>query len=377
MLSNKDVKLLLQRPPSEYSVMSVFLDTSVNSENKRTYHVFLNRQRNRLLESAGQKGKREQEAMGRAFERLETWLADEYHEANKGVAFYTQIGGDWSQGIQFPVTGTNLLAVDQRPVVAPLVDVLQRHRHHGVVLVDRENLRLLSLEFGAPLNEHRVRTDPFPAPHDIQSGGWSHADYQQRKAEETRHFFKDFAHEVGEFNRRYGPDDFLILGTDENTKRFIEFFPASLKKKVAHRAHLPESGLDGPTSDVVAGLRPYLDELPKQSEMAMVEELRDKLRQGRLATAGFSATLERLQNGQVEKLLISRGVQREGFRCLSCGFILAQAEQSCPYCSGELRGSVDLAEEAVRMAQEQDVVTGFVNQSALEDMEGVGAVLRY
>ena len=53
-------------------------------------------------------------------------------------------------------------------------------------------------------------------PHDVQAGGYSQRNYQQRKAEETKHFLKDFAEELSHFVERHAPEGLVLLGTDEN-----------------------------------------------------------------------------------------------------------------------------------------------------------------
>src|SRR5690606_18424888 len=147
---------------------------------------------------------------------------------------YAELGGDWFEALQFPVPVVNRLAIAERPLIGPLAQVLQSYHHHGVVLLDRERVRIMSVYLGTLLDEVQVEGKPIPAPHDIQVGGYSQMRYQRRKQEEMRHFFKEFAKEVEEFVRSYHPRDLIILGTDENVARFREFLPESLAAKIVH-----------------------------------------------------------------------------------------------------------------------------------------------
>lgn len=378
MLSNKDVQRLLQRASNGVQVLSAFLDTSVNSENKRTFHVFLNRRRAQLAGAGAELERRQREAIGDALERLERWLADEYDESNKGVAFFTEVGGHWSEALQFPVVIQNRIVVAEHPVIGPLVEVLQRHRRHGVALVDRENLRLLGVCMATPVHEQRMRGEPLPAPRDLQRGGYSQQVVaQRRKAEEVKHYFKEFAAELAEYDRRHRPDDFLLLGTEENVKAFLDFLSTPLRQKVVQTAPLPESGLDAPTADVVAAVRPYIDGFSQRLEAEALETLRERLLKGHLAVSGFEPVLELLQNVRVEAVAIGRDLERSGARCLRCKFVLVGNDQSCPYCGGETRGAVDLVESVIRIAREQEVPTVFTAPSAMEEFGGIGALLRY
>lgn len=367
MISRQDVHSLLETEP-EAPVLSVFLDTSVNSENKRTYHVFLNQERSRLGEkdSAG--------SLRRALERVEAWLESHFDQTSRGVAVFASVNGGWIRGFQLSVPLDNRLHVGERPVVSPLLDVMQRYHHHGVVLVDREHLRILSLFMDRTVRELRVDTEPYPVPHDVKRGGYSAKDFQKRKLEEVRHFFREFADQVQDFVQRYRPDDLILLGTDENVKRFGEFLPAGVRDLVVHTGHAP---VDASAAEVDRRLRPLFQELAERRTAEAVDLLRDRVEQRHMATSGFHRTLEQLQEGKVETLVIARGCDREGAQCEKCGFVLVRRDTACPYCGGEVRQGIDLAEAMVRMAAEQDVAVAFVPAETVSDLDGVGALLRF
>lgn len=374
MISRQDIQRLLHRPDGGPPILSVFLDMSVDSTNKRTYPVFLSRERSRYAELDSDRSPHHREALGAALERVETWLDTRFDEANKGVAIYTEVGGEWFDALQFPASVPNRLAVTRHPVIRPLVEMLGNHHHHGVLLVDRQHLRMLSVYLDAPVREHEVRTEPYPTPHDVQAGGFSQKDYQKRKAEEVRHFFKEFALEVAEFQRRYRPDDFILLGTTENVKQFLEFLPAPVRDAVAHTAHAP---VDATTAEVLERLAPHFTEQLRREQDRTVDLLHDRVAQHHLAAAGFHDALEQLQEGKVQTLVLARDAERTGARCTRCAFLLAQAHAPCPYCSGPTRDGVDMVEAMVRLAEEQDVPVEFVQPQALSDLDGVGALLKF
>lgn len=347
---------------------------SVNAVNKRTYPVFLSRQRGQHAELDSDRAAHHREPLGAALERVEAWLDTHFDEANKGVAVFTELGGDWFEALQFPVPVPNRFELAERPVIRPLVEVLRSYHHHGILLVDREHLRMLSAYLDTPMREHEVRTAPYPTPHDIRRGGYSQKDLQKRKAEEVRHFFKEFALEVAEFERRYHPDDFIVLGTDENVKQFLEFLPASVQAMVAHTAPAP---LDATNAEVLERLAPYFAEQLRSRQAAAIDLLRERVAQRHLAAWGFHDALEQLQEGKVQTLLLARDAERTGARCVRCAFFLDRAHSPCPYCGGPIRDGIDVVEAMVRLAEEQDVPIEFVEPQALADLNGVGALLKF
>lgn len=374
MISRDQIQALIDRPANGANVFSAFLDMSVNSNNKRTYQVFLNQEKATFSELDSDRESHHREAVGAAFARLEEWLDSSYDESKKGVAFYTSLDGEWEEGHHLSVPVANRLVLGERPIVGPLVEIIERYHHHGVVVVDREHLRLLSIFLDQTLHEKEVETEPYPAAHDVKRGGFSAKDFQSRKEEETRHFFKEFATEVEDFVRRYHPDDLILLGTNENVKKFNEFLSSSIQEMIVHTDRMP---IDATAAEIRQKLAPVFERHLSQEEAQAVDLLRDRVKESHLAVAGLDDTLEQLQEGKIKVLVIGRGLSERGGRCTKCEFVLARTSGECPYCGGAVEDSLDLGEEIVRIAEDQSVEIDFVEPSALQDLGGVGGLLRF
>ena len=366
---------LIQRPPNGVPIMSLFLDMSVTSENKRTYQVFLQQRRLEHGElDSDRSGKHHREPLGEAFDRAEDWITTNFDQANHGIALFMEVGGDWIEGYQFPMSVTNRLDVGERPVIGPLAEMLSKNKQYGIVLVDREHCRLLSYYLSELRHHKEIRPDAYPTPHDVQKGGYAAKDYQKYKAEETRGFYRMFAQEIADLDRRHRFDYWILLGTDENVKNFREFLPAAVNDRVIHTDHAP---VDAADSEVQERLAPFVGEHALHDEAAKVDVLRDRLRNNHFAIAGVRDTLEQLQEGKVDTLVISRDLNTEGAQCTRCGFYLDTRSGGCPYCGGELRNGVDLVESMIRMAASQDVTMEFVDGPPLQELKGVGALLKF
>lgn len=374
MISRDQLQTLIDRRANGNRILSAYLDMSVNEENKRTYDVFLSKRKADWRELASDRPGHHREAVGAAFGRLERWLAEEFDPSNKGAAVFIELEGEWSAAVQLPLPVENRIEVDERPVVAPLVEIVESYHHHGVVLVDREHLRLLSLYLDQTLHEQQVETEPYPAPHDVKRGGFSAKDFQKRKEEEAKHFFKEFAAEVEDFVRVHRPDDLTILGTQENVKKFTDVLPENIRKLVVHT---DRAEIDASASEIREKLAPVFQRHLEREEAEAVNTFRERIRESHKAVAGFEETLEQLQEGKVQTLIIARDTDARGGRCDKCGFLLARTNGACPYCGGEVGEGVDLVEEMIRMAGEQDARIGFVAGSMLRDFGGVGGLLRF
>ena len=374
MISREQIQQLIDRPDADGGVLSVYLDMSVNENQKRTYQVFLNQKKAEFPELDSDRPNHHNEPLGAAFERVEKWLGSGFDESKKGVALFTEIDGDWFEAHQVSVPLENRVALYHRPIVAPLVEILERYHHHGVVLVDREHLRLMSLFLDQTLNEREVETEPYPAPHDVKRGGFSAKDFQDRKAEETKHFFREFADEVRDFVRRHRPDDLILLGTHENVQKFREFLPDSVRKLVTHTDRMD---IEATAPEIRERLSPVFQQRLEEEEARVVEILRERVQESHKAVAGVEETLKELQEGKLEALVVARGLSDRGGRCGSCGFFLVSESGSCPYCGGSVENSVDLGETMVRLAADQGIEVDFVPATALGELGGVGGLLRF
>ncbi len=374
MISKQDLERLLERPSNGKQIVSLFLDMSVNSNNKRTHNIFLNQRRAQFDELDSDRQNHHREAIGEVFARVGDWLDDGFDEENRGVVIYTEVGGPWFEALQFPVPVRNQFVMSPRPVVGPLAQVLESYDHHGVVLLDREHVRILSVYLGTLLDEFEVHKEPLPTSRDVQPGGFSQQRFQRRKREEIRHFFKEFADEVAGFVRRDRPDDLVILGTEQNVAKFMEFLPEEIRKKVIHTGAME---VDETTSEVLGKLRPHLDAHREMEAQAALQQLRERLDQDYLATAGYQSTLTALQEGKVDTLVMERDHTRDGVRCKSCGFVFARMLKSCTFCDSQEMEDVNASEEVVRMAEGQGANIEFVGPGVISDLRGVGSILRF
>jgi peptide subunit release factor 1 (eRF1) len=227
---------------------------------------------------------------------------------------------------------------------------------------------------GVPGEDYRLEPDAIDTAHDVQAGGYAHKDYQKRKAEETRHFFKDFGDEITRFDARLRADVYVLLGTTENTQHFRELLPNHITDRIVHTAHTP---INAPQAEIVREVKAVLDDVTRRSEASALDLVQDRVRQSHFAASGLHETLIQLQEGKVDRLVVARDLERDGVQCTQCGFYLVQRDGACPYCGGPLRDGIDLVESMIRIAANQDVGVDFVSGETMRDLNGVAALLKF
>jgi len=374
MITKQDLERLISREPGGRPVISLFLDMSVNHNNKRQWDVFLSQKRAQLEEIEPELIQREGQAVDELTGRIRSWIADDFDQSNRGVVIYAEVGGDYFEAMQFPVPVQNRMVVNDRPMVGPLAQVLESYHHYGVILLDREHVRILSVYLGSLLDEIERHGEPLPVNSHVKAGGYSQSRIQRRKAEEMRHFFKDFAAEVEEFVDRYHPQDLVLLGTEENTAKFREFLPDSILQRIVYTGNM---WVDEPAAGVMEKLEPLLRADMERHNREVVEQLKDRVAHDYLATAGFQGTLTALQEGKVDTLVLASDHRQDGVRCGQCGFVFAREMKTCPYDGSATLEGVDVVEEMVRMAEGQGVQIAFAAPAEVQELKGAGALLRF
>ncbi|MEX0892137.1 MAG: hypothetical protein WEB88_08195 [Gemmatimonadota bacterium] len=374
MISRKDIQRLIERGEDDTEVLSIYLDMSVTSENKRTHQVFLTQQRSRFDELDSERANHPREAVGAALQAVQRWLDESFEESNKGVALFVPLDGGELEAFQVPVPMANRFEIGSRPLVGPLAEILRAHRRYGIALVSGEKLRVMSVFLGRVLDEKVVAKEAYPTARDVQAGGWASAGFQSFKEEERKGFLKEFAHEVAEFHERRHPDHWVLLGTDENVKHFEEYLPKVIRERIVERAH---AAMHATVSELLERLAPLFESLTLRARAEAVDLVRDRVKQNHFAAAGPDAALEQLQEGKVDRLILARNLEMQGSRCLKCGFYLSNGDAACPYCGGELRNGVDLVESMIRLAEQQEVGLDFVDPEPMLDMQGVGVLLKF
>lgn len=377
MISRQDLERLIQRQEDGKKVLSLFLDMSVDSNNKRNHMVYLGQRRGEFAELENitiPTGSGTETGVGSLYERIVSWCDREFDESNRGVVIYAEVDGDWFEALQFPVPVQNRMVVSDRPVIGPLAQVLTSYEHYGVVLLDREHVRILSVYLGTLLDELEFRGDPLPVPSNVKAGGYSQMRFQRRKREEMKHFFKDFATEVEKFVHRFQPASLVLLGTEENVARFREYLAHDVQGLIVHTGPMP---VDEAAPEVLARLDPHLRAEAERHDRELLDQVRDRAAHDYLATAGVQGTLTALQEGKVDTLVLPRDAQVQGVRCTQCGFVFVRDVSRCPYDGSEQMEQVDVMEEMVRLAQAQEAEIQFADANAIADLRGAAALLRF
>lgn len=145
---------------------------------------------------------------------------------------------------------------DGRPYIGPLVELVERGRATGLVLVSGDAARLLHWEGGRVVEPERSqftlelgdwRDYAGPAAADPARGQRTatHAEsYQQRVDEWRRRWVKVLAAAIADRTRTVGWDRLLVAGAPEHTRELVQALPDEVAARVVGQADVNVIGLE-------------------------------------------------------------------------------------------------------------------------------------
>jgi hypothetical protein len=221
----------------------------------------------------------------------------------------------WAGGI--PPTPHATVRFDERPTVAPLVDLCQRNRTIGVALVSSERVRLLVYEEGAleeledwelalTSGDWRERKssrsrDPMRAQGVNSSGRDQH---EERLDHNRRRFLTESGSLAGRRLGERGLDRVLGFGPAADSERFADgLASASARFEMGGDAEL----ISTPAGVLAATISEAVERLAAEEERALVERALGEA-DGAPGATGLQETSAALGEGRVEHLLFDPAI---------------------------------------------------------------------
>lgn len=285
--------------PDGADVISLYLDLRAGPHGRDTYDVFFRRAVADLLEGETP-GAGAPTGTARALERIERFLATDVGRSANGAAIFTTTGdGNFFEAlaIDAPLEAHQMF-VGLVPHLYSLIRVIDQYPRYAAVLLDSNRARIIV--FG--LGEVEARTEVSGEKTRRHSmGGWSQARYQRRIDNIHLLHVKEVVDALDTVVRAEAIAHVIVAGDAGIVARLREQLPAALAGKVVDVLRLDRhAGEDEIIGEALAALR----RKDAEDDAQRVAEVLDAWRAGGLGVAGPEATLQALQLGQVDELLV-------------------------------------------------------------------------
>lgn len=313
MPSVDDLRFLALHEPSE-SVLTIYARTDARDP-ANTNHVpgWLIALRNglRVLEDSSVP-----RPLTELFERVRS-QAEALPPAERGRSFAWFVTPDGSLDRRFTLQTPlrrDLVVLDERPFISPLVEVVDRGRTAAVVLVGADAVRLLEWEQG------RI-SEPEDSSWEMSLGDWrdyrgpagsdpgrgqhtaTHSEHFEARVENRQRRFLDGV--AGSLARRFdagGLDRVVVAGEVRMARAFADRLEASGGDRVVEV--LDANVDDSVPADLAALVEPVLEDHWRREASAAATAITETARAGGAAVLGAADTLAGLVQGRVERLLL-------------------------------------------------------------------------
>jgi peptide chain release factor subunit 1 len=368
------VRGLASWDPGQAPVTTLYLDTDGRRYPRRT--AYLTRAED-LLRSAKERAREldrpASDSACRDVARIRTYLRDEFdRRGTRGVAVFSSSSAGLWRAVPLPQPVRDRASLGPRPDVVPLEALVELAETSCVAIVDRARARILVTTLGE-IEEVTDILDEVPGQHD--QGGWAQRRLQRHIEDHVLRHLKRVADAVLRLHQRRGFDHLLLAGPDEVVGELERDLHDYVRRTVAGRLPL---AMSASLPEILERVMDVERDLEARREREAVERVVGEAaaRTGR-AVGGLSETLDALERGRVDTLVVSADLQAQGVRCRSCGHVAMEGDR-CPACGSGTESAPDLVEEAVEMALRQRCrVETVADGDGLERLGGIGALLRF
>ncbi len=367
------VQQLAAFEPTGFPVLSLYLDLSPDQHGRETHAAFVRKALGERVRSLRPNAP-ERESIERDVARIEAYLRDEVRPSANGLALFTCSGIGFFDAVQLdtPVE-RHWLFCGQVPHLYPLVRLVDQYPRYAAVMLDTHQAQIYV--FG--LNTVERETDVVNEKTRRSTvGGWSQARYQRRADNMHQQHVKEVVDTLDRIVAEENLSRIVVVGSEVAVPLLRQELPQRLSEKLVDVIRLQR----GAPEDVI--LQATLDALRQQdatTDAEHVARMLDAWRAGGLAVAGPAATLEALQLGQVDELLVAstpQAIAPETTPKVDMTAGPLAVETSDPAATQESR--LVMADELVTRAEQTGARVRFIEDaSLLEPVGGVGAMLRF
>ncbi len=373
MLTYGELKELSALSPDEKYFISLYLNVNPLTNPKGDYAIHF---KNMFKELSEKTVKDTEKKIKNALAKIESHLKGNKREFKKSLAIICSSDLIIWKNYYLSLPVKNELVVDKTPYIQPLLFLLNNYPRCVVLLVDKELAKIFIVHLGEIREYTELFTPDIPGKH--KKGDWFSLSQKRFERHIDHHVslhIKEVARALEDFLHKESINSIIAGGSEDAIAKIKNILPQTILKKVISTFNA-EIFLN--EKEVLDKTLKILEELEKEKQKSVVEELVTKAMKNNMAVIGLENSLANLQEGKVMKLVFLKDLTASGFKCSNCNFLTVQAIKSCPYCAGKFEEVRYLIDYAAQKAVEQGALIEVIAKSdELGKAGGIGAFLRF
>lgn len=343
-------------------VLSLYLDTDLAHRTKDAVKLLF-RQHIRNLE---------EKPVSTDVKAIERYLDFEYDWQSRGLAIFAS-GEELWKTIPLPIPVRTQAYLTERPYVRVLADIRDRFARYGVALVDKESVRLFSVEWGRIQSETEAFGEELKR---HKQGGWAAARYQRHEDNLALRNLRQAVEITQAFCQRAGCSRLMLAGSPEVLSQLKVLLPKQMRGQVFAEF---VADMDASASQILEQSLDIAAQVELEEERRLVSEVVTAVAKGGPGVIGLADALYVLQQGRVHQLLVAEGFHASGFVCTNCDYVSLERGNKCPFCGHDQMVEIpDAVNRAIHKAIETGADVNIVRQNEELSKSGkIAAVLRY
>jgi peptide chain release factor subunit 1 len=295
---------------------------------------------------------------------------------HRGLALFSCAPLDLFETFTLPVSMPDLLKVGTSPHISPLTALAVDHCRTLTVLLDRRRARFFEGFLGLvrELPELEIINAAQPPERDGDQGRAGDSGRARRAEEALGHYYKQIVQSLRDQFAARKCQQLLVGGSRVRVESFLHSLHPYLAQNLAGTMNCD---VNATVSQVAEEVGKAQAQASRQRQERRLANLGDNLGPGGQAASGLNQVLAALHDGRVHTLLLRRGLAQAGWSCPACGRLSTEAG-ACPLCGAAMTKVDDVVNLALARALDSGAALEQVEgASALDDMGGVAALLRY
>jgi peptide subunit release factor 1 (eRF1) len=358
-------------------VTSFFLDTDKGRMSRKEIQLalknLLNEAKTRACELSAAKEKTE--SLLRDLDLIADYGSQALGTLNAaGLAVFSASQKKFWQPLELPHGPRSRVIFDANFYVRPLASILDKYSHICALLIDRREAVWYDVSMGEIKFLDKILSD---VPSRVREGGFEGTEAKRIERHVDAHLqehYKKTAQKTFDLNKKH-PFDWLFISSEENHgPNFESHLHSYLCDKVKARLR---SRVSDSSAKVLQEVLEVESRLKKAEEEEIVQRLTTELERGGLATSGLRDTIHRLNQFEVQTLVVTHNFSRPGRVCPTHRFLYLD-EPKCPIDDKKTEPVQDVIDEAIEAVLKRG---GTVKQieppSRLDRYGGIGAFLKY
>ncbi len=302
---------------------------------------------------------------------MSEFVREEFERGDtRGLAMFAASAAGLWEVVLVPRPVRDRVVVAAQPDLLPMEALLETYRPMCAALVDYARGRLFLMELGR-LEEVSDVADDVPNRHD--QGGREQLRRQRHVDDHRTKHLKNVADALFALFRRRPFEHLVLAGPAEAHREIEALLHDYVRRRICASVTLPMTA-SGP--EVLSRMLEAEESVERERERAAIERVTDAVSANAHGVVGLEATLDALAAGRVAELIVSIDVSSPGTVCPTCGRLAIGAAR-CGACGAETERVPDVVEAAVTTAVRSGSLVETVLGDGLDELEGIGALLRF